>query len=104
MYDLAADPGAKTNLYSGKRPAATRLAIQLEIFVKRIGAGAPQPLQDGLDEKSREKLSALGYVASGKAVSLMRIDPKDRIDVANDMRSEERRVGKECRSRWSPYH
>ena len=23
---------------------------------------------------------------------------------ANDIRSEERRVGKECRSRWSPYH
>ena len=22
----------------------------------------------------------------------------------NIMRSEERRVGKECRSRWSPYH
>ena len=22
----------------------------------------------------------------------------------HDMRSEERRVGKECRSRWSPYH
>ena len=24
--------------------------------------------------------------------------------VATDDRSEERRVGKECRSRWSPYH
>ena len=24
--------------------------------------------------------------------------------VSDDMRSEERRVGKECRSRWSPYH
>src|SRR2546426_12336729 len=24
--------------------------------------------------------------------------------VAQDTRSEERRVGKECRSRWSPYH
>ena len=24
--------------------------------------------------------------------------------VAEIMRSEERRVGKECRSRWSPYH
>ena len=24
--------------------------------------------------------------------------------VAVDSRSEERRVGKECRSRWSPYH
>ena len=23
---------------------------------------------------------------------------------AADLRSEERRVGKECRSRWSPYH
>ena len=23
---------------------------------------------------------------------------------AGDTRSEERRVGKECRSRWSPYH
>ena len=25
-------------------------------------------------------------------------------DVAIERRSEERRVGKECRSRWSPYH
>ena len=24
--------------------------------------------------------------------------------VVDDDRSEERRVGKECRSRWSPYH
>ena len=24
--------------------------------------------------------------------------------VAENQRSEERRVGKECRSRWSPYH
>ena len=23
---------------------------------------------------------------------------------ADNLRSEERRVGKECRSRWSPYH
>ena len=25
-------------------------------------------------------------------------------DIILDARSEERRVGKECRSRWSPYH
>ena len=25
-------------------------------------------------------------------------------DSTTDVRSEERRVGKECRSRWSPYH
>ena len=29
---------------------------------------------------------------------------KDAAKVADDERSEERRVGKECRSRWSPYH
>ena len=26
------------------------------------------------------------------------------VDLAITTRSEERRVGKECRSRWSPYH
>ena len=25
-------------------------------------------------------------------------------EASGDIRSEERRVGKECRSRWSPYH
>src|SRR2546422_6199145 len=29
---------------------------------------------------------------------------RHRHDVAGGGRSEERRVGKECRSRWSPYH
>ena len=29
------------------------------------------------------------------------IQEKDILDI---LRSEERRVGKECRSRWSPYH
>ena len=30
--------------------------------------------------------------------------PVDEIEKIKDSRSEERRVGKECRSRWSPYH
>ena len=29
--------------------------------------------------------------------------PEDAL-LLSDFRSEERRVGKECRSRWSPYH
>src|SRR5258707_8042682 len=28
----------------------------------------------------------------------------DGLDIRDYRRSEERRVGKECRSRWSPYH
>ena len=31
-------------------------------------------------------------------------DCGDFIDIIPVIRSEERRVGKECRSRWSPYH
>src|SRR2546422_7536718 len=30
--------------------------------------------------------------------------PLDRFRLEAEWRSEERRVGKECRSRWSPYH
>ena len=29
---------------------------------------------------------------------------KSALSTGNKNRSEERRVGKECRSRWSPYH
>ena len=30
-----------------------------------------------------------------------KLTARERLDI---LRSEERRVGKECRSRWSPYH
>ena len=42
-----------------------------------------QPGRDKLVKKVREKINELGITY---------------------IRSEERRVGKECRSRWSPYH
>src|SRR5438270_12336648 len=40
------------------------------------------------------------------ALLLIALTPlrKHRINAAPNVRSEERRVGKECRSRWSPYH
>ena len=39
----------------------------------------------------------------GKA-DFYKIDIDASLDIARQFRSEERRVGKECRSRWSPYH
>ena len=30
--------------------------------------------------------------------------PQCEKEISDKARSEERRVGKECRSRWSPYH
>ena len=53
------------------------------------------------------EISAQGvHLLHVNAKSLVPHD-KDRqkvIDAVNADRSEERRVGKECRSRWSPYH
>ena len=40
----------------------------------------------------------------GQLAAVKRQRPGMQIAVAGSHRSEERRVGKECRSRWSPYH
>ena len=39
-----------------------------------------------------------------KRSDFMPEDIKVLAEINEAMRSEERRVGKECRSRWSPYH
>src|SRR3712207_9138899 len=51
-----------------------------------------------LNERIRIRLGALSRHPE--------TDPelRERLAVAMPTRSEERRVGKECRSRWSPYH
>ena len=47
----------------------------------------------------------LRLLLSGPASSGARATPPDAATPGrNRIRSEERRVGKECRSRWSPYH
>src|SRR2546425_13342028 len=43
---------------------------------------------------------AASVIAQRKGITLRALDMKR----FKDERSEERRVGKECRSRWSPYH
>ena len=43
------------------------------------------------------------YRVNGREKTLS-LGPYPKIGLAEARRSEERRVGKECRSRWSPYH
>ena len=61
------------------------------------------------------KIDIIGSVASGKTTLAGKISQKynvpyyEKDNIVWDRtpdgdRSEERRVGKECRSRWSPYH
>ena len=50
-------------------------------------------LDEAIEEASAQQKNNIGMVVSSC----------DRIGQISE-RSEERRVGKECRSRWSPYH
>src|SRR3712207_9049867 len=68
-------------------------------IVDRIFVGQAQPLG----------LTAIGItmpiqVMQMAFVLLIGIGGSTLISIKNGERSEERRVGKECRSRWSPYH
>ena len=80
--------------------------------------------EDGIteaNERDTDKVKALGgdtvrilqnehtitysftFLEMGNPEVLKLLFGEDNIEVSGD-RSEERRVGKECRSRWSPYH
>src|SRR2546422_11298310 len=62
------------------RPGDRKLADAVR---RLVGAGVRVSLFIGPEPRTIERAAALGVAA---------------------IRSEERRVGKECRSRWSPYH
>ena len=64
--------------------------------------GMDMRLQDGGDYMGKIILTGdrpTGRLHIGHYVGSL----KRRVELQNS-RSEERRVGKECRSRWSPYH
>ena len=50
------------------------------------------------------RVSGCQYAMIGGAPWFMSILEKELLEKNVLLRSEERRVGKECRSRWSPYH
>src|SRR5256884_3076690 len=76
----------------GLRVRAVRLRLgeeQIELLQFRAPGGRPIPV----DSRSNDRwFQHVAIIVSDMAAAYARL------------RSEERRVGKECRSRWSPYH
>ena len=68
-----------------------------------IASAARTPIGSFSGAFSSLSASDLGAVAVTEAVKRAGASPED-VDRVYMGRSEERRVGKECRSRWSPYH
>src|SRR3712207_7675332 len=64
------------------------------------GGGARPPLAEPVRLDDREHVRRLRREEHDDEARAL-AEPRVRLDAR---RSEERRVGKECRSRWSPYH
>ena len=100
---------------SAKADYAVRAAVELAsagdgpVKAERIAQAQEIPLN--FLENIMGDLRDAGLVQSRRGVEggYWLAHPAEEISVAQviravDGRSEERRVGKECRSRWSPYH
>src|SRR5256885_9131373 len=95
FFFFQAEDGIRDYKVTGVQTCALPISIVLEGTDALIG----RPVDETL-------LSSLGKLVQ-KQVSPMRTtitQSNHRRLVAAALRSEERRVGKECRSRWSPYH
>src|SRR5256885_10711874 len=79
----------------------------LPILHGALGVGQPPAQQrrrsrHGRDEDGQQRQRTPGIAAA--RIVVPDEDPAEVVQAREPARSEERRVGKECRSRWSPYH
>src|SRR3989475_6084800 len=101
--DITVDAKGSLYITDSAHPTILRLspgAPTFEVFAQDSAFAPPQGGAglDGIAFGSDGNL----YVTTYTAGELVRVEVKH--GRAGRIRSEERRVGKECRSRWSPYH
>src|SRR5258708_24591931 len=94
FFFFQAEDGIRDDLVTGVQTCA--LPISIDCFWQKRGrfVGAWTPKHFASQER---RLAGLNDAAQSGAFMVPREHQREE-------RSEERRVGKECRSRWSPYH
>src|SRR3712207_9189068 len=95
---VSADPSQMALLQAADAPGRRVLSVSPELVhhVLQDVLEYTRAYRDGVDDLAERVMHAAagnGHAAGVTAAPLF-----------EDNRSEERRVGKECRSRWSPYH
>ena len=87
---------------TAQAPKAT-LKTDVDSLSYAIGISQTQGLKDYLSQRMEMDTTYMADFLKGVNDAANKTSKKDQAYLLG-LRSEERRVGKECRSRWSPYH
>ena len=90
---------------AGYRPVPLMFK-ELEMNIRPLLLGLPLLLTgcSSMSNFSWSSLSPFNWFGSSLEVGAKGVGKLNAGTPMSESRSEERRVGKECRSRWSPYH
>ena len=96
LYDLRADPGEARNLVYLEKAVFEDISARAEALLEETGRNALEADISKVDEETREKLAALGYVGSftdsSKLAGRKLADPKDKFGIFNEL-SRARELG-----------
>ena len=86
LYDLAVDPGERTNVFARHPIVAREMLDELDRLVADTSRDAPEPETADLDQETVGRLAALGYVGAPVTApesdpSEPLADPKDKLGV-----------------------
>src|SRR2546422_6371207 len=95
LFFFQAEDGIRDVAVTGVQTCALPISLGRRLGLLRLPVGEKPSVADFLGALRGARLE----VHSGAGATTGRL-----LSVERKTRSEERRVGKECRSRWSPYH
>ena len=104
--ELFADPRPLVTLEWGLYGFAPSISALRALCARAQGAGVPVAWDAAAGARTIDQLLALGERDNAAAAVAWKqvLEDAESVRLFGAARSEERRVGKECRSRWSPYH
>ena len=89
----------------GEPPSTYEIALKNNLILIDASCPVVLKLQNRIKNSydKKEKIYIYGKHGHAEIIGLLGQTSNEAV-IFQDLRSEERRVGKECRSRWSPYH
>ena len=89
LYDLREDPDEKTNLASSQKKILAELKAKADDFIDRYSENALEMDYRKIDEETRERLAALGYIGTFTNTSKLEgkrlANPKEKIVIFNEL-------------------